>query len=257
MRRGGDGNVPLAGQHARSDVETDPAGAGKIDLGPGVQIGKIALDLARSFDGINVGPQLNEVTRDEAGGETEVPKDLDQQPRRVAARSSARFQRLLRRLDAGLHPDDVANFLLQLRIEIDQKIDGAGRLARNAREVRGQQRSGLQGRQIRRKFGLEVVGVRERKAVGGRLDKEIERIDHGHLRREIDLDLQLGGLFGEDEPRQPVALRILLPVHEMVWRRHLERIAQNGCAGVGRRPQPDGLRAEVDRTVIFVMRDVM
>src|SRR5712691_4585727 len=135
MRRGGDGNVPLARQHPRSDVEADPAGAGKINLGPSVQIGKIALDLARSFDRIDVGAQLNEVTRDEAGGETEVPKDLDQQPRRVAARSGARFQRLLRRLDAGLHPDDVANFLLQLRIEIDQKIDRAGRLARNAREV--------------------------------------------------------------------------------------------------------------------------
>ena len=61
MRRGGNGNVPLAGQHARGDVETDPAGARKIDLGPGVQIRKIVLDLARSFDRIDVGAQLNEV----------------------------------------------------------------------------------------------------------------------------------------------------------------------------------------------------
>jgi hypothetical protein len=93
--------------------------------------------------------------------------------------------------------------------------------------------------------------------VGIGLDEEVERIDHGHLRREIDLDLQLGGLFRKHIPRQPVALRVLLPVHEMVGWRHLERIAHDRRARVRRRPQPDGLRAEIDRTVVFVVRDVM
>ena len=216
MRRGGDGNMPLAGQHARGDVESDPPRAGKIDLGPGVQIGKIVLDLARSFDRIDIGTQLNEVARDESRGEPEVPQDLNQQPRRVAARSRARGQRLLRRLDARLHADDVANLLLQLRVEIDQKIDRARRLAGDVRQIFREQRSGLDGRQIRREFGLEIVGIGERKTVRVGLDEEIERIDHGHLRREIDLDLQLGGLFREDKARQPVALRVLLPVHEMI-----------------------------------------
>ncbi len=78
MRRGGDGNVPLAGQHARGDVEPDPARAGKIDLGPGVQIRKIVLDLARPFDRIDVGAQLNEVAGDETGGEPEVPQGLNE-----------------------------------------------------------------------------------------------------------------------------------------------------------------------------------
>ena len=89
MRRGGDGDMPLAGQHARGDVEPDPARAGQIDLGPGVQIGKIVLDLARSFDRIDVGTQLDEIAGDETGGEAEMTQDLDQQPRRVAARSGA------------------------------------------------------------------------------------------------------------------------------------------------------------------------
>ena len=78
MRRGGDGNVPLAGQHARGDVEADPARAGKVDLGPGVQIGKIVLDLARAFDRIDIGAQLDQVARDETGGEPEVPQGLNQ-----------------------------------------------------------------------------------------------------------------------------------------------------------------------------------
>ena len=72
MRRGGDGNMPLAGQHARGDVEPDPAGARQIDFGPGVQIGKIALDLARSLDRIDVGAQLDQIAGDEARGEPEM-----------------------------------------------------------------------------------------------------------------------------------------------------------------------------------------
>ena len=90
MRRGGDRNMPLAGQHARGDVEADPARAGQIDLGPGVQIGEIVLDLARPFDRIDVGAQLNEIAGDEARGETEMAQHLDQQPGRVAAGARAR-----------------------------------------------------------------------------------------------------------------------------------------------------------------------
>src|SRR5471030_1398769 len=113
MRRGGDRNVPLAGQHSRGDVETDPPRPRQIDFGPGMQIGKIVLDLARSFHRIDVGTQLNEVTRDEARGETEVPQRLNQKPRRVAARSSARSQCLVWRLDTRLHANDIADLLAQ------------------------------------------------------------------------------------------------------------------------------------------------
>ena len=140
MRRGGDGDVPLARQHAGGDVEPDPAGAGQIDLGPGVQIGKIAFDLARALDRVNVGTQLHEIAGDEARREAEVAEDMDQQPRRVAARPGASSQRLFRRLNARLHPDDVADLFLQLRVQFDQEIDGAIGLARNLLQVRREQR---------------------------------------------------------------------------------------------------------------------
>ena len=257
MRRGRDRDMAFAGQHARGDIESDPARAGKIDFGPGVQIGEIGLDLARAFDRIDVGPQLNEIAGHETGGETEMPQDLDQQPCRVAARSGTRLQRPLGGLDARLHANDVPNLLLQLRVEIDQKTDRARRLARNPGEVGGKQRTGLRGRKIGRELGLEIVGIGERKTVGIGFDKKIERIDHGHLRREIDFDPELGGLFRKDEPREPVALRILLPVHEMIGGRDLERIAQDRRARVRRRSQANGLRAEIDRAIVFVVRDVM
>src|SRR5439155_24146651 len=76
-------------------------------------------------------------------------------------------------------------------------------------------------------------------------------------RREIDLDLELGRLLREDVTRDPIAQRILLPVHEMIGRSDLERIAQDRRARVRRRPQTDGLRAKIDRAVVFVVRDVV
>ena len=59
-------------------------------------------------------------------------------------------------------------------------------------------------------------------------------------------------VFSENEPRDPVAVRVLLPVHEMLGRRHIERIARNARAAMRRRPQPDELRAEPDRPAILV-----
>ena len=73
-----------------------------------------------------------------------------------------------------------------------------------------------------RRYGASSVSrlaaIDEGKLLGIGLDKEIERIDHGHLGREIDLDAELGGLFRKDEARQPVAVRVLLPVDEMLRR---------------------------------------
>ena len=41
VRRRGERDVALAGQEARGRVEPDPAGAGQIDLAPGVEVGEI------------------------------------------------------------------------------------------------------------------------------------------------------------------------------------------------------------------------
>ena len=126
MRRGGERDVPLAGQHARGDVEPDPAGARQIDFGPGVQVGEIVLDLARPFDRIDVGAQLDEIARDEARGEPEMA----QRSAPAATRSRGRIPRRSRsvssgRLDARLHADDVADLVAQLGVELDQEIDRA------------------------------------------------------------------------------------------------------------------------------------
>ena len=78
--------------------------------------------------------------------------------------------------------------------------------------------------------------------------------DVGH---EIDLDAQLAGLVGEDQPRLIVRLRILLPVDEVDLGGDPQRIGQDARAGMRAGPQANHLRAKVDRAIVAVMRDVL
>ncbi len=85
MRRRGNRQMPLAAQHSRGRVHPDPAGAGQINLGPGVQIGKILLGTSRPLHRLDVGAQLNEIARDETRREAKMAQDLDERPGRIAA----------------------------------------------------------------------------------------------------------------------------------------------------------------------------
>ncbi len=112
-RRRRERNVPLAGEQAGGGIEAHPAGARQIDLGPGVEIGEVRAGPGGAIEWLLVGAQLNQVAGDEASGQPEVAQRLDEQPRRVAARSAGQPQRVLARLHARLHADDVAHVALQ------------------------------------------------------------------------------------------------------------------------------------------------
>src|SRR5262249_28857161 len=56
---------------------------------------------------------------------------------------------------------------------------------------------------------------------------------------------------------EPVSIRILLPVHEVLRRRHPERVTFDPRAAMGGWAQPDDLRREADRPVVAVARDVV
>jgi hypothetical protein len=43
LGRAGQRNVALAGEQAGGRIEADPAGAGQVDFGPGVQVGEVGL----------------------------------------------------------------------------------------------------------------------------------------------------------------------------------------------------------------------
>ena len=132
---------------------------------------------------------------------------------------------------------------------------------RGSREIAGEEclepRPGRLGNEIGRELLAQLGRIGERKRLGAGLDEEIERIDHLHIGEQIDRDGEFGGLLRKDEAGEPVPVGILLPVHEMLRRRHLERIARHARAAMRRRAQPDDLRPEIDRPVVLIARDVM
>ena len=64
--------------------------------------------------------------------------------------------------------------------------------------------------------GRDVLGIFEGPGLRALLDEEIERIVDRHVGDDVDLDLQFVDEVREDIARKPVAVRILLMVHEMV-----------------------------------------
>ena len=227
--------VPLAAQEAGGGVEADPSGAGNVDLGPGVQVGEIAPCSERSLEGIDVGLELNQIAGDEASGEAEAAHHLDQEPGAVAARSRSERQGLIGSLNSRLHAYEMGDGPLNPRIQADEKIDGA--LSRGLQCGDGglEQRPAVVDMHIGRQVAAQILGIAERQGFGIGLDEKIERIDHRHLGRQVDGDGQFRRPFRKHQPRQPVAVGILLPVDEVVRRRDLQRIAGNPRAAVGRR----------------------
>ena len=202
--RTGQRDVALARQQPRSRVQADPAGARQVDLAPGVQVGEIDLGAARAVERLHVAFKLDEVARHETRRQPQVAQHLHQQPAGVAARTAAVGKRLLGRLHARLHADQVADVALQLLVEFDQKIVGVLFGARNAGDI------GLEAWRQRRldkercQLGGQRFVVAERKIIGRRLEKEVERVEHRHLGHQVDLDPKRRGLVREHQPRQVV-----------------------------------------------------
>ena len=142
-------------------------------------------------------------------------------------------------------------------IERDQKRNRTLLISGEPRdEIRNKPAHRLR-REVSGKVCAQVVRIGEREFLGIGLDKEIERIDHRHVGGEIDFDAEFVGRLRKDEARQPVAVRILLPVDEVLGRRNLQRIARYRRAAMRRRPQPDDLGSQCYRPIVFVGRDVM
>ena len=87
--RGGEGDVAFSGEEAGGGVEADPAGAGEIDFGPGVEVGEVGFGAGGAVERFFVGFELDEIARDEAGGEAEAAEELDEEPGAVAAGAAA------------------------------------------------------------------------------------------------------------------------------------------------------------------------
>ena len=76
----GQRNVAFAGEQARGRIETDPAGARKIDLHPGVKVGEVVVGPGRPVERDEVGLQLDEIAGDESRRQAQMAQDLHQEP---------------------------------------------------------------------------------------------------------------------------------------------------------------------------------
>ena len=156
-----------------------------------------------------------------------------------------------------LHANEIADLALQALIECDHQIDGILALARQRGEQRGEPRSCRLGLEIGRKLLGELAGIGERKHLRERLDEEVERIDHGDVGDEVDRDGELARLVRKHQARQPISVRVLVPIDEVLGRRDLERVADDTRAAMGSGAQPDHLRAEPDRPIVLITRKVV
>ncbi len=257
IRRAGEGNVSLAREQPRGGVESDPSGARQVHLAPGVKVREIPARTGGPHEGLVIGHELNQVAGHEARGEAQVPQQLHQKLGRIPAGAGSLLERHFGRLHARLHADQVLHVARQAPVELDQEIGRGSRLPRDARKILGEQGRRGARQQERHELALFRGLVLERESLRVRLQEEVERIDHRHFGGQIHLDAQLPRELREDQPRQVVRLRILLPVDEMLRGIDLQRIGKDSRAAMGRRPQPYDLRPERYRPVVPVMHQMV
>ena len=242
LGRAGQWNMAFAGQQARGSVQPDPAGTGQVDLAPGVQVGKVHLGAAGAVQRLDIGRELDQVARDKARRQTAVAQQLHHQPGRVAAGARAQSQGFFRRLHTGLHADQIADVLVHHLVHRHQKVDAAALAQVDACQAGLEQVARRLSRQVGRQLLRQQGLVLKRVVVGAGLQKEIKRVVDRHLHHQSDRHLELGGRFGEHQPRLVVGKRVLLPIDEVAGRLDLERIRDDFAAAMWRRAQPNHLR---------------
>ncbi len=266
VRGGRQRDVPLAGEQPGRRVQADPAGAGDVHLGPRVQVGEVGGGPRRPVERLDVGGQLHQVARHEAGCQSHPAQDRHQQPCGIPARADAGAQRVIRGLHTGFHPHAVRDVGVDRAVEPDEHVDGAGALGhREVVHPRPGQLAGartlavlgpvvplVHGPQV----GLEVVGQRAGvgHAAGGPdlgpvLDEEVERVDHLEVGDEPDGDGQLPRGIRKHQAGKEIPHGVLLPVDEVLGRLDAQRIGLDGSAAVGRRAQSHHVRIHRDQPV--------
>ena len=248
----GDRQMTLAGEQPGGGIEPDPSRARQIDFHPRVQIGEVLLRSGRTIERFFIGLELDQIPGNEAGGQTEATEQIHQQPRRVAARSAAEHERFLRRLHARFQADQIRDPFADGLVEGDQDID---RAAGDGAEFLHQAIKGFPlrlrlqvGNQIRRRFRR----IHERIILDVRFEEEIEGIDDGHFRHQIDGHGERFYLFGKDQPREIVPVGILLPVQEMIPRFDLQTVGKHPRAAVGGRAQSHHMGRVANRPIVAI-----
>ena len=168
-----------------------------------------------TIDGLLIRLKLNQIARDEPRSHAEVAQGLNHQPGGIPTGTGGERERLLRTLNPGLEPDQIPNILLELAVQVDQKINRSATRTIDPGQPLDQLGPCWLAIQIGCQFDLQVICINERGLFGVGLQKEIKWIENRHLDDEIDRDRKLGHLFREHQTGHPVRKRILLPIHKV------------------------------------------
>ena len=204
MRRARQRNVAFSGQQARGGIQPNPAGTRQIDFAPGVQIREIDFGAAGAVERLHVGLELNQVARYKTGCQPAMAQQLHQQPSGIAARARTQFERLVRRLYAGFHADQVVDVMVHHLVNVHQKIDGAAFFAADTGNTSdqpfGERLASQVGRELLRRQNIVFEGEFFRL----RLEEEIKRVVDRHVHHQIHRHLEFTRLFVENQTGQVV-----------------------------------------------------
>ena len=186
---------PSPAKQPGGGIEADPARAGQIHLGPGVQIGEVALGAGRTLERLLVGLELDQVARDEARREAEVAEHLHEQPRAVAARARSRARASppasARRARGGSRSGSRARARGSGRRGSRRCGAACGRSPASSSASRGARAARPRG--TARSSSREPRLVVEREALRRGLEEEVERVLDRELGDEVDVDLEVVG----------------------------------------------------------------
>ena len=249
--------MALAGKQARGRIQSDPSGARQIHFAPGVQIGEIVARARRSVRGSRIGHELNEIARDEARGEPQVPQQLNQQFGRVAAGSGLLLEGVFGQLHAGFHTNHIAHVGGETPVQLDEKIDGGAWLARHRAEIGCEQRGQRASCQKRRELAFLGRTVLEGNCLRVRLQEKIKGILNRHFRGQIDLHPQILRRLRKYHAGQVIGLRVLLPIDEVFGRLDVQGVGQNAAAAMWCGAQPNDLWPQLHQSIVAIMHDVI
>ena len=108
-----------------------------------------------------------------------------------------------------------------MAVELDDEIDRPRLRAVELVEKSLKKGTGRLRRPVNDEVRPQILAIVERPALGALLDEKIEGIIHRHVGDDVHLDLELGDELRKDVSGEPVAVGVLLVVHEMPARRHL------------------------------------
>ena len=201
--------------------------------------------------------QLDQISGNKTRRQTERPKHLHQQPRRIPTRPTQPFQRLLARLHSMLQPHRIAHAIAHLRRHVSHKRDSMLWPRRNLFQKRFEQRPRRFQRTIRFKIPRHLRRILKWKVLKPRIQEERERINRRHVRDQRHVHNQLASLARKDHTRQMIAQRIELPMQNMMRRRQRQRVLRDRRLTVRSRPQLDHLRTQRDLPFIAIRRSMM